>query len=78
MIHPVTPPQFLLSVLSVGAARRAGKLRTMILGLLLTCFLIAMGNATLLAQADKVSRTWSPERGNWQLPQPASSADYGR
>ncbi len=70
MIHPVTPPQFLLSVLSVGAARRAGKLRTMILGLLLTCFLIAMGNATLLAQADKVSRTWSPERGNWQLPQP--------
>ncbi|MDE0737316.1 MAG: serine protease, partial [Pirellulaceae bacterium] len=70
MIHPVTLPRFLLAALSVDAARRAGKLRTMILGSLLTCFLVAMGNATLLAQADKVSRTWSPERGNWQLPQP--------
>ena len=71
VIHPVTPPQLFLSPRSVSAARRAGKLRTMILGALVAYFLVAMSSATLLAQADKVARTWSPERGNWQLPQPA-------
>ncbi|MEO2022055.1 MAG: serine protease [Pirellulaceae bacterium] len=70
MIHPVTSHRFLLSTLSVGNARCTAKLRTMILGSLVVCFLVAMGNTTLLAQADKAARTWSPERGNWQLPQP--------
>ena len=71
MIHPVTPPQFLLSTRSIGSARRAGKLRSLVLGSLVAYFLVAMSSATLLAQADKVAQTWSPERGNWQLPQPA-------